>query len=670
MRRIVKLILGSLLVLGLLSCGGGGGEPDHSPAISNLRYSQAAAVQASGGTASIDVLVDFTDTGADVASARMTSSAGADLTIPVSGMSGTTNGTVSAPFVVSIDKAGKYTFDVWLEDGRGGASNRLSGAFEVLPRDTTYHPPMVSGLKYAPATAVRSANGTVSINASLDFADTGADVASLRLTTSAGADLTVPLGALNGLSSGTAAGMFVVSTDVAGKYTFEAWLVDSAGTESNRLSGTFEVLASDTTYHPPSIANLRYSPTEAFQAASDPVQIGFTVDYADTGGDIASARVAISTGAELALPTPMAGSKSGSFSSSFAVQVATVGKYTFEISFVDDRGSVSNRLAGAYEVLPTGQAATWAKVSVTPPAELLSVGLGGGQYVAVGRLGAVMTSPDLVDWTVRPSGVSHALRSVAMSASRIVAVGDNTAGEAVVISSVDGAAWSVQYNSSNCQGGACASPTQLSRVIWTGTQFIAVGMERPVGSAMVYALVLTSPDGVTWTKRAPRALSISDEWSHPNQRWITSIAWSGSLLVLPSIDNNWEPVVWTSSDAETWTLGRDLTNDVVWSMPFVDVTWGNGRFVAVDGPAFGGDSPMFTSVDGFRWQPDTTIPNLPMMNAVTSKPGEFVAVGASYLQTSPDGLQWTVSPLKGCGNDVLWDGTRYVAVGTSICKSQ
>jgi hypothetical protein len=615
-------------------------------------------------------LVDFTDTGADVASARMTTSAGADLTIPMSGLSGTTNGTISAPFVVSIDKAGKYSFDVWLEDGRGGASNQLSGAFEVLPRETTYHPPMVSGLKYAPATAVRAANGTVSVNASLDFADTGADAASLRLTTSAGTDLTVPLGALNGVSSGTAAGVFVVSTDAVGKYTFEAWLVDSKGTESNRLPGTFEVLASDTAYHPPSIANLRYSPTEAFQAASDPTQISFTVDYADTGGDIASARVAISTGAELALPMPMTGSKGGSFSSSFAVQVATVGKYTFEIWFVDERGSVSNRLTGAYEVLPTGQADTWAKVNVTPPAELLGVGSGGGHYVAVGRLGTVMISPDLAVWTVRSSGVSHSLRSVTMSASRIVAVGDNAAGEAVVISSVDGGTWSVQYNSSNCQGSACASPTQLSRVIWTGTQFVAVGMERPVGSAMVYVLVLTSPDGITWTKRAPRALPISDEWSHPNQRWVTSIAWSGSLLVLPSVDNNWEPVIWTSPDAETWTQGRDVTTDVVWSMPFFDVTWGNGRFVAVDGPAFGGDSPMFSSADGFHWLPDTTVANLPTMNAVTSKPGEFVAVGATYRQTSPDGLQWTVSPLNGCGNGVLWDGTRYVAVGTSICTSQ
>jgi hypothetical protein len=140
--------------------------------------------------------------------------------------------------------------------------------------------------------------------------------------------------------------------------------------------------------------------------------------------------------------------------------------------------------------------------------------------------------------------------------------------------------------------------------------------------------------------------------------------------VVPSLDNNWEPVVWTSPDAQAWTLSRDMTTDVVWSMPFVDVTWGNGRFVAVDGPAFNGDSPVFASVDGLRWLPDTTAASLPMTNAIASKPGEFVAVGADYLLTSPDGLKWAVSPLSGCGNGVLWDGTRYVAVGTSICRSQ
>ena len=139
---------------------------------------------------------------------------------------------------------------------------------------------------------------------------------------------------------------------------------------------------------------------------------------------------------------------------------------------------------------------------------------------------------------------------------------------------------------------------------------------------------------------------------------------------MPSVDNDWEPVVWTSPDADHWTLSRDMTTAVVWSAPFTDVTWGNGRFVALDAPEFHGDFPVFTSADGLSWRPDTMTVNLPWVNAVTSGPGEFVAVGPEYMQTSADGRQWTVFAWSGCGNGVVWDGARYVAVGTSICTSK
>jgi hypothetical protein len=68
---------------------------------------------------------------------------------------------------------------------------------------------------------------------------------------------------------------------------------------------------------------------------------------------------------------------------------------------------------------------------------------------------------------------------------------------------------------------------------------------------------------------------------------------------------------------------------------------------------------------------DRNAADLPETNAVTGKDGDFLAVGDVYRQTSPDGLTWTVSSHPtGCGKGVLWDGSRYVSVGTSICKSQ
>lgn len=71
--------------------------------------------------------------------------------------------------------------------------------------------------------------------------------------------------------------------------------------------------------------------------------------------------------------------------------------------------------------------------------------------------------------------------SVASSASLFVAVGDKNAGEAVILSFADGVTWSVQYRAGSCAGSPCVTPWLLSKVIWTGSQFVTVGQERPDG---------------------------------------------------------------------------------------------------------------------------------------------------------------------------------------------
>ena len=671
--KVARIAWLAMAAVTISSCGGLGGDGDHAPSISGLRYSPAAAVETAAGTASVSVQVDFSDAGGDVVSARMTSSAGADTTVPLSNLSGVKSGAGSATFVVAIDAAGSYTFDVWLIDSRGNVSNKLTGAFEVLARDAVYHPPSIRSLRFSPTTAVQAAGGTASILAAVDFTDTAGDIASMRVTTSAGADLTIPLANLGGITSGAATGTFVVPTDTVGTYTFEVWLVDGKDGASNKLSGTFEVLPGTTTSHPPVISNLQYSPTKATQSATGAASITASVAFTDRGADVVSARLISTGGPDLTVPVSAGGSLTGTATATFVVSTATLGVFTFEVWLIDGRGDASNRLSGSFEVLPAGTTGAWTTLPVTPPAPLLAVAWNGAQYVAVGAQGTVITSPDLNTWTVRSSGVSHTLNSVAGAGSTIVAVGDNTAGEAVMISSSDGAVWSVRYRAGDCVNGSCASPSQLAKVIWTGTQFVAVGQERPAGAQMRYALVLTSPDGAVWTKRAAQTMPLSDEWLYYPPRFVRSVAWSGNLLVLSALDATWSPVVWVSADANAnaWTK-YDIPTDAVWSVLLRDIVWGNGGFVAVqDVDSMSGGTPVFVSADGIHWIVDTTIAKLPPMIAITSKPGEFLAVGGAYRQVSPDGLTWTVSSHPaGCGNAVLWDGSRYVAVGgSSICRS-
>ncbi len=410
--------------------------------------------------------------------------------------------------------------------------------------------------------------------------------------------------------------------------------------------------------HPPAISNLRFSPASALQAPDGTVTISGTFDFADAGGDIASLRLASNAGDDLTVPTPsLAGRKSGTGTGSFIVSVDKIGKFSFELWATDSRGSSSNRLVGTFEVVPDETASTWTQLAVMPPDVLYGIAWNGSQYVAVGARGTVMTSPDLKTWTARSAGVDHTFRSIATSGARFVAVGHNDRGEAIVISSTDGATWTVQY-----RAGGLNPVNLLTKVIWAGTQFVAVGQELETTISPPnprFALILTSPDGVSWTQRARRQVAVGD--GADPESGMSSIAWSGNLLVAVGITNF--AAAWTSTDAEVWTRqsvsasGRQYLRDI---------TWGNGRFVAV---GWGGAPAVFTSADGITWQGNSGSEPLPAMNAVTTAVNRYLAVSNTHRETSADGLAWSSAPSQDCGNGVLWDGTRYVSVGSSICRS-
>ena len=543
--------------------------------------------------------------------------------------------------------------------------------------DEPSHPPSISNLAYSPSTAYQVSGGTVAINGAVDFTDAGGDVVSLRLVTSSGEDLTVPTPALSGVTSGTATGTLIVSVDKVGQYTFEVWLVDGRGSVSNRLGGTFEVLPAEPTVHPPSITSLRYSPASALQSAGGAAAISAEVDFSDAGGDVASFRVVSSAGTDLTIPTSnLSGVKTGTATASFALPIDTAGAITFEVWVTDGRGSDSNRLSGTFQVLPQDTTGAWEKLGVSPPNRLYGIAWNGSRYVVVGANGTVMSSTNLTDWSVHATGVNHTLRSVASSATRFVAVGENAVGQAIVLASADGTTWSVEHTLGACQATSCGTPSQLSKVIWTGTQFVAVGQELVgTGTLRVYVLVLTSPDGLTWTQRADKAMDLGLLEYIPSYRHVTSVAWSGTVYALLAADAESGfgvagPLVWVSPDGDQWTQSSPLPNDAVTNSPLRDITWGNGRFVAVGVAGMSGGAPAFVSADGVDWQVDATVTDLPAMNAVTTGANEYLAVGDDHRQLSSDGLLWTATPMTDCGNGIVWDGSRYVAVGAAICRSQ
>jgi hypothetical protein len=110
------------------------------------------------------------------------------------------------------------------------------------------------------------------------------------------------------------------------------------------------------------------------------------------------------------------------------------------------------------------------------------------------------------------------IRDIAFGAGRFVLVGL----DGVRLTSTDGVAW---------EETGREPEVELSRVVWTGTQFFATGQ----------GTVFTSPDGKTWTK--------GDKKIPCTVLYATDTAFIGT---------SWPGQMWHSADGQKWTKGATL----------------------------------------------------------------------------------------------------------------
>lgn len=303
--------------------------------------------------------------------------------------------------------------------------------------DEPDHPPSISNLVYSPATASRVAGGTVAITGSVEFTDAGGDVVSVRLVTSSGEDRTVPTPTLNGMTSGTATGTLDVSVDQVGRYTFEIWLVDSAGRASTHLVGSFEVMPAEPTS---SISRLRYSPTSALSEHNDSVPLTVVVDIDDTGGWTASwFRMVSSAGWDLTVPiSSLVDTTKGVAAGTFYVPIDKAGVYTFDLWLTDGRDRYSNRLSGTFEVIPAKEGIydTWRALGLASAATIAM------SYTSTGTMGGVRATASgtlLTSWGLTPTTFESqpALQRTADFSGTVTVGGQTTSYSKRVLSYLD-----------------------------------------------------------------------------------------------------------------------------------------------------------------------------------------------------------------------------------------
>ena len=227
--------------------------------------------------------------------------------------------------------------------------------------------------------------------------------------------------------------------------------------------------------------------------------------------------------------------------------------------------------------------------------------------------------------TTRASGTTNRLSGVVWSGSQFVAVGDN----GTIVTSSDGTTWVSRPS---------GTTDMLEGVVWTGTEYIAVG-----GTGTV----LTSLDGAAWTRHS---LGTSNLYY--------GVAWSGATAVAVGFNG----AISSSPDGVTWTPRvSGAPNEI-----FQGVAWSGSQFVAVSRAG-----AILTSPDGGTW---TSQANGGGLWGVTSSGTQLVAVGYSsasccidVILTSPDGVTWTPQSTNvgALPMAVTWTGQQYLAVGGS-----
>jgi hypothetical protein len=241
-------------------------------------------------------------------------------------------------------------------------------------------------------------------------------------------------------------------------------------------------------------------------------------------------------------------------------------------------------------------------------------------------------------WVSRASPSGFLLNGLAYGSGRFVAVGFSR----TLLTSTDGLSWTA----------ATAPDTNYfdtKAVTWTGSQFVMVG-DKVFGSTAA-ALIATSPDGLTWTRRAWAPGSCCEVGA------LTDVAEGGGRITVAG-----DTTLASSTDGGlTWAVDRTPAG----VFPTITGLAGNTSTRVAVGSQNG--VPTILADTGAGWALATgTLDATHPPADVTWTGTQFVAVGGRAVMRSGDGVTWITTVLAPTELPTGISLTTVRAVGTTL----
>ncbi|ULQ54913.1 hypothetical protein KJS94_09710 [Flavihumibacter rivuli] len=359
----------------------------------------------------------------------------------------------------------------------GGCSKSDSSPEPPNPPPTSF---VLSNLEYNPKqVALKATSYTVGIAGSITFTGAQGGIASIRLVSPQGLDLTIPVQGGSGMTSGTLSLLLELETPTQpASFSFEVWAVDEKNRSSNKLSGTVSFIIDDSAI---TWRNYVLSPfgilNKAIWANNLFVAIG-------EGG-----RIMTSPNGE--------------------IWTDRESKTNANLRSICWSGNQFIAVGPGPTIISSPNGIDWnvRKQENTSMKHLSGVCWTGSQFIAVGGQyttlahGLIMTSADGINWNEQPPIILRGeLKSVAWSGNKAVTVGEvaieaPTGGfnmEPLILSSIDGLNWTQQSVS-------MTNKVPLIEVNWFKDKFIALGGFGLQGPGMNQGVtIISSVDGNAW----------------------------------------------------------------------------------------------------------------------------------------------------------------------------